>query len=477
MAEERIERDSMGEVAVPAEALYGAQTARAAANFTISGRRADRRLISALGRIKSAAAAVNGRMGRLEPATAEAIAAAADEVAEGRHDAQFVVDVFQTGSGTSTNMNANEVIAARAGQRLAERGAPSAVHPNDHVNMSQSSNDVIPSAVHVAAALAIHVELVPALRSLGEALKAQSAELDDVVKVGRTHLQDAVPVRLGQEFGGYAAAVVDTIGALDVSLAGLCELAIGGTAVGTGLNAPPGFGEAVCQELAGRTQLPFREASDHFAAQSLPLGALSASAAMRSAGVVLGKIANDVRWLASGPRCGLGELRLPALQPGSSIMPGKVNPVIPEAVVQVASQVVGLDAAVVAAATGGVGSVLELHLAWPLVAANLLEAASLLTGAARAFEDKCVTGLTADRDRCRELVERSLMLATALAPRLGYDAAAELAKRAERSGRTIREVAAEAGVLSAEELEELLNVESQTGPREADRRNPGKEPQ
>ncbi len=465
MSEQRTETDSLGEVPVPAGALYGAQTARAAENFPISGWRMPRRFIAAMGMVKAAAAAVHKKAGRLDPEIADAVIAAAGEVAAGKLDEHFVVDVFQTGSGTSTNMNANEVIANRAIQILGgELGSKDPVHPNDHVNMGQSSNDVIPTATHVAAALAIHLDLVPAMRSLATALSAKAAEFDGVVKVGRTHLQDAVPVRLGQEFGGYAAAVEDAAAALEVAIAALCDLAIGGTAVGTGLNAPAGFAAEVCRRLAGETQLPFKEAANHFAAHTIPLAAVRASGALRAAAVALSKVANDIRWLGSGPRCGLGELILPAVQPGSSIMPGKVNPVIPEAVIQVACQVIGNDAAVAAAAAGGVGSVLEMHLAWPVIANALLCSTRLLANACRVFEAKCIAGLAADEDRFREFLERSLMLATGLAPTIGHDAAADIAKEAHATGKTIREVALARGVMSQAELDDALDVRKQTGP-------------
>ena len=464
MTDTRTETDSLGEMLVPSDALYGAQTARAVANFPISGRAMPRRFIEAMGLIKAAAAASHKDAGRLDGKIADAVIAAAGEVASGALDAHFVVDVFQTGSGTSTNMNANEVIANRAIQALGGIvGSKDPVHPNDHVNMGQSSNDVIPSATHLAAATAIHAELVPAMKSLAGALSAKAAEFDDIVKVGRTHLQDAVPVRLGQEFGGYAAAVSDAAGALEVAIVALCDLALGGTAVGTGINAPEGFASDVCRRLAAMTHLPLKEAPNHFAAHTMPLAAVRASGALRAAAVVLSKVANDIRWLGSGPRCGLGELILPAVQPGSSIMPGKVNPVIPEAVIQVACEVIGNDAAVAAAATGGVGSVLEMHLAWPLIAWNLLSSAGLLTRACGVFEEKCIAGLAADEARCRALVEQSLMLATALAPRIGYDAAAAIAKQAHATGQTIRETALAEGVLSEAELDKALNVRKQTG--------------
>jgi len=464
MSEFRTESDSLGEVAVPAGALYGAQTARAVQNFPISGWRMPRPFIAAMGMIKHAAAIAHRDAGRLDGRIAAAIAAAAEEVVEGALDEHFVVDVFQTGSGTSSNMNANEVIANRAIAMLGGAvGSKDPVHPNDHVNMGQSSNDVIPTAVHVAAASAIHTDLIGALRALRDALASKAEQFDDVVKVGRTHLQDAVPVRLGQEFGGYAAAIDECVGALEVAVATLCELAIGGTAVGTGLNAPAGFAADVCRRLAARTHLPFREAANHFAAHTTPTAAVGASAAMRTTALAMSKIANDIRWLGSGPRCGLGELILPAVQPGSSIMPGKVNPVIPEAVIQVACQVVGNDAAIAAAAAGGVGAVLEMHLAWPVIACNLLCSCSLLARSAEVFRDKCIVGLEADRARCAELVERSLMPATALAPRIGYDAAAEIAKEAHRTGKTVREVARQRAGVPEEELDRLLDLRGQTG--------------
>ena len=465
MTRHRKQSDSLGEVSIPADALYGAQTARAVENFPISGRPMPGRFIAALGLIKAAAAAAHKKAGRLDGKIADAIIAAAKEVADGKIDEHFPVDVFQTGSGTSSNMNANEVIANRANQLLGRAvGSQSPVHPNDHVNMGQSSNDVIPSVVHISAALAIHNELIPALKSLQSALAEKADQFDKVVKVGRTHLQDAVPVRLGQEFSGYAAAIAGAIEVLDSVVEGLCELAIGGTAVGTGLNCPEGFAGEVCRIVAGKTHLPFHESPNHFAAHTVPVPAVRASGALKVAAVALSKVAGDIRLLGSGPRCGFGELVLPALQPGSSIMPGKVNPVIPEAVIQVACQVIGADAAVAASALGGVGSILEMHLAWPMIAANLLESISLLTNAAKVFKHKCVDGLTANEKRCAELVAQSLMPATALAPKIGYDAAADIAKQAHETGKTIRQIALQQGAVSEDELNELLDVRSQTGP-------------
>ena len=460
MSQQRKVTDSMGEMTVPADALYGAQTARAAENFPISGWTMGREFIAALGLIKRAAATVHKLAGRLEADVADAIIAAAGEVADGKWDGQFVVDVFQTGSGTSTNMNANEVIATRAGQLL---GGDASVHPNDHVNMGQSSNDVIPSAMHVAAAVAVAGRLRPALAKLRDALSAKAAEFDDVVKIGRTHLMDAVPVRLGQEFAGYAAQVDGALSALASAAERLGELPIGGTAVGTGLNAPADFGEGVCRLLSESTGVEFVVCENRFAAQGARDAAVLASGALKMTALAMGKIASDIRLLGSGPRCGLGELVLPAVQPGSSIMPGKVNPVICESVIQVACQVVGCDAAITAGATGGVGSILELNVAMPMMAWNLLTAIRLLTGAADVLADKCVAGLAADRARCEESVEQSLAMVTALAPEIGYDAAADIAKAAHAAGKTIRQVCLDRGVLDEGRLSDLLDPRGQTG--------------
>ena len=455
----RIERDALGEIAVPADALWGAGTQRALANFPVSGERFPREFLRALGLVKAAAAAANRSVGALAPGLAAAIESAAREVADGRLDAHFVLDVFQTGSGTSTNMNANEVIAARAQQRLgpgAER-----VHPNDHVNRSQSSNDVMPSALHVAARLGIHERLLPALARLRAALAAKAAEFDDVVKPGRTHGMDATPVRLGQELRGFARQVELGIRRVEQASEELGELALGGTAVGTGINCPPGFAAEAVARLSAETGLTFREAADHFEAQGARDAAVQASGALRTVAVSLAKIANDVRLLATGPRCGLGELVLPALQPGSSIMPGKVNPVLCEVVVQVAGQVVGNDAAV---AIGGLGGQLELNACLPLVARNLLESIRLLASAAALFAERCIEGLEVDRARCAELAEKSLALATALVPALGYDAASEIAKQALATGRSLREVCLARGVLDAAALDRLLDPRRQTEP-------------
>ena len=455
----RIERDALGEIAVPADALWGAGTQRALANFPVSGERFPREFLRALGLVKAAAAAANARVGALPAALAAAIEAAAREVAGGRLDAEFPLDVFQTGSGTSTNMNANEVIAARAQQRLGRDAAR--VHPNDHVNRSQSSNDVMPTALHVAARLGLHERLLPALERLRAALVAQAAACDDVVKPGRTHGMDATPVRLGQELRGWARQVELGMRRVAAASEELAELALGGTAVGTGINCPPGFAAAAVARLSADTGLGFREATDRFEAQGARDAAVQASGALRTVAVSLAKIAGDVRLLAGGPRCGIAELVLPALQPGSSIMPGKVNPVICEVVVQVAGQVVGNDAAV---AQGGLGGQLELNACLPLVARNLLESIRLLASAAALFAERCIEGLEVDRARCAELAERSLALATALVPALGYDRASEIAKEALASGRSLREVCLAHGLLDAATLDRLLDPRRQTEP-------------
>ena len=460
----RTETDSLGPMSVPAEALYGAQTARAVENFPISGWTLPAEVIRALGLVKQAAAIVNKSAGRLPGKIADAVIAAAGEVAEGKLLDHFPLDVFQTGSGTSTNMNANEVIANRAIRLLGgSAGDKGLVHPNDHVNMGQSSNDAIPTAIHVAAALAIHERLAPAVRGLIEELKRKAAEMDAVVKIGRTHLMDAVPIRLGQEFSGYAAQVEQAGRRLATAAVGLCELAIGGTAVGTGRNAPKDFARDVCRILAEKSGLPFVEAANHFAAQASLDAAVAVMASLKGLALVMGKIASDLRLLASGPRCGLAEIVLPATQPGSSIMPGKVNPVICESVIQVACQVVGCEAAVTAGGMGGVGGILELNLAMPLVAWNLLTAIRLLASVSEVFTSRCLRGLKADEARCRQLIEQSLSMVTVLAPRIGYDAAAKIAQEAMASGKTVRQVCQERNVLPAAELEKLLDPRTQTG--------------
>jgi fumarate hydratase class II len=461
MSDTRIEKDSMGEMAVPADALYGAQTARALANFPISGLRFPRAFLRALGMIKERAARVNLELGLLDQERAMAIMEAAEEVVQGGLDDHFVLDIFQTGSGTSTNMNANEVIANRACQLLGEAIGSRTVHPNDHVNLGQSSNDVIPTALHLAAAVDIRQTLIPALFALQEALGEKAEAFDDIVTIGRTHLQDAVPVRLGQIFSGYARQVALSIRRLEAAAEGLLELPLGGTAVGTGLNAHPEFTRQVITGLAGVTGLPFREAVNHFEAQAAKDAAVAVSGALKGCAVALFKIANDIRFLGSGPRCGLGELILPAVQPGSSIMPGKVNPVMAESLLQACAQVVGNDTAVT---LGGLSGNFELNVMMPLITHNLLQSVTLLANAAEQFSGRCVKGLQADRQRCESLIEQSLAMCTALAPVIGYDRAAQIAKKAHESGKTVREVAREEQVLPDAELERLLDPRPMTEP-------------
>jgi fumarate hydratase class II len=455
----RREQDTMGEMEVPADALYGAQTARAVANFTASDERIGREMIEALGLVKAAAAEVNAELGLLDDSLAEAIAAAAREVAAGSLDGHFPVSVFQTGSGTSSNMNANEVIANRAAMILGREAGTKAVHPNDHVNMGQSSNDVFPSAIHVAARRAVAERLLPALEELRQELKAKEEEFDGIVKTGRTHLQDAVPIRLGQEFSAFRSQVDHAVDAVISSCRHLEELAVGGTAVGTGLNTHPEFGRRVAEKLSSATGLSFREAPNHFEAQAAQDAAVAMSGSLKTLAVVLVKMANDIRWLGSGPRLGLGELEVPAVQPGSSIMPGKVNPVIAEALIMAAAQVVGNDAAITA---GGLLGNFQLNTMLPLIARNLLEEVNLLAGSVAMFTEKLLRNLEVDEERIASLNERSLALATALVPRLGYDRAAAVAKEAHRSGRTVREVVLAEGLVPEDELDSLLDLRGQT---------------
>jgi fumarate hydratase class II len=458
-AKTRIERDSMGEMEVPAEALWGASTQRAVLNFPVSGERFPRRFIQALGFIKGAAAATNAELGVVDDKIAEAIGSAAVEVADGSLDEHFVLDIFQTGSGTSTNMNANEVIANRAQQLLGEGAVR--VHPNDHVNQSQSSNDVIPTALHIAARQSIQEDLLPPLRRLHACLERKAREFDEVVKIGRTHLMDATPVRLGQEFAGYARQIELGVERASAASDALAELALGGTAVGTGLNCPVDFPAKAIARISQAAGNEYREAADHFEAQGGRDAAVEASGAMKTIAVSLYKIANDVRLLGSGPRCGLGELSLPALQPGSSIMPGKVNPVICESVTQVSAQVIGNDAAVT---VGGLSGHLELNVFIPVIARNLLESILLLGSVSEIFVDKCLDGLEANRERAESLIEGSLAMVTVLAPVIGYDDAAAIAKESFQTGKTVRELCLEKKVVPPDELERLLEPRSQTEP-------------
>lgn len=453
----RIERDSMGEMRVPTDALYGASTRRAVLNFPISGTPLPPALIHAYGLLKKAAAETNAELGLLAPEIAAGIATAAAEIAAGRHDAQFPVDIYQTGSGTSANMNLNEVIAGFC----AAQGR--AVHPNDHVNLGQSSNDTFPTALHLAAARALRESLAPALRALADALAEKAADFHGVLKIGRTHLMDATPVRLGQEFGGWARQAELSAGRAEKALEALLELPLGGTAVGTGLNAAPGFAAKTIARLAAETGIPFREAENHFEAQSARDACVEAHGLLAVVAVSLDKIASDLRLLGSGPRCGIGEIRLPATQPGSSIMPGKVNPVIPEAVTMVAARVAGNQTTV---AWCGAGGFLELNVSMPLLAACLLESIDLLAAAAKVLRERCVEGIAANEERCRELIELSLSMVTALAPRIGYDRASAIAKESVATGRTVRELLgeqlAELG-LDASDVETLLDPARMSG--------------
>ncbi len=455
----RVEKDSMGEMKVPAGAYYAAQTQRAVENFPISGIRFSRPMIQALGLIKRSAATVNHGLGLLDEARAKAIIAAAEEVERGALDGEFVLDIFQTGSGTSTNMNANEVIASRAKELV--RGELS-FHPNDHVNMSQSSNDVIPTAMHVAVALECERTLIPALKQLAKSLGTKVKQFEHIVKTGRTHLADATPITLGQEFSGYQSQVEQGIKRVQRSLTTILELPIGGTAVGTGLNTHPEFAQKVIAELNARTGLKFSETPNHFEAQAAKDAIVEMSGQLKTIACSFAKIANDIRWLGSGPRCGLGELLLPEVQPGSSIMPAKVNPVIAESVLMVAAQVIGNDAAVTIG--GHSGGSFELNVMMPVMAHNILQSIALLSSSATNFAVRCVDGIEADEARLHHLAEANISTVTALAPKIGYDKAAQIAKEAHKTGATLRSVAAKHNVLPADELESALDLMAMTKP-------------
>jgi fumarate hydratase class II len=451
----RLERDSMGEVRVPAGALYGAQTQRAVENFPISGLRFPRGFIRALGRIKGAAAAVNQDLGRLEPDMAAAIQQAAKEVEAGQHDAHFPLDIFQTGSGTSTNMNANEVLAALASQALGKK-----VHPNDHVNMGQSSNDVIPTAIHVSAYVEAQGHLLPALRTLQESIDRKAAQVTHVVKTGRTHLMDALPIRLSQEMSGWSSQVAHGLARVEATFPRLAELALGGTAIGTGLNAHPEFGARVAARLSAMTGLPFVTSPNYFYSLATQDTAAELSGQLKAVAVALMKIANDLRWMNSGPQAGLADIALPDLQPGSSIMPGKVNPVIPEAVTMVCAQVIGNDAAVTIGCQAGN---FQLNVMLPVIAYNLLQSVTLLANVAPLLAEKAIAGFVPNEKRVAELVGRNPILVTALNPVIGYELGAKIAKRAYAEGRSVIEVAAEMTNLKREELERLLDPGAMTG--------------
>jgi fumarate hydratase class II len=457
----RIERDTMGGLAVPADAYYGVQTARAIENFPISPLRMPRAIIRAMGLIKRAAAVVNHSLGLLDKKQADVIKQAATEVVDGKLDAEFPVDIFQTGSGTSTNMNTNEVISNRATELLGGQRGSKLVHPNDHVNLGQSSNDVIPTAIHIAASETMQHQLIPALTRLHKALDRKAKEFDRIVKIGRTHLQDATPVRLGQEFGGYARQIELGIQRVKRAQEALSEVALGGTAVGTGLNCHPQFSTKVMAMISNETGCSFKEARNHFEAQSAQDSLVETSGELRTVAVSLMKIANDIRWLGSGPRCGLGEINLPETQPGSSIMPGKVNPVIAESVTMVCAQVIGNDVTVT---VGGQAANFELIVMLPVMAYNLLQSIELLAAASNNFAAKCIEGIKANEERCKSLIEESLAMCTALAPEIGYEAAAKLAKEAYKSGKTVRQVAKEQKVLPEKRLAELLDPWRMTEP-------------
>jgi fumarate hydratase class II len=462
----RTERDSMGEMQVPAQAYYGASTARAVENFPISTLRFPRQFIAALGLIKWAAAEVNFKLGLLDENRRGLLQQAAQEVIDGKLDSEFVVDIFQTGSGTSTNMNANEVIASRANELTGgRRGGKDPIHPNDHVNMQQSSNDVIPTAIHVSAAIAIKAALIPAFEHLADALDRKAQEFDQVIKIGRTHLQDATPIRLGQELSGYAAQASLAVVRAQKAIEALHELPLGGTAVGTGINSHPAYAALAIAAIVHKTGIDFVEAKNHFEAQAAKDGVVEASGQLKTIAISLTKIANDIRWLASGPRCGLGEISIPATQPGSSIMPGKVNPVMSEMALQVAAQVIGNDATI-AFAGSGLGSSFELNVMMPVMAHNLLESIHLLSRAARVFADRCIAGLQANSERTQSMVEQSLAMCTTLAPKIGYDKAAEIAKESFKTGKTVREIAREKKLLPEAELAQTLDPKRMTLPQE-----------
>ena len=458
----RKEKDSMGDMQIPDDAYYGAQTQRAVENFPISGITISKSMIQALGKIKRSAAIVNHELGLLDDDRKNAIIQAADEIIEGKFDSQFPVDIYQTGSGTSSNMNCNEILSNRASEIMGGKiGAKDPVHPNDHVNLGQSSNDVIPTAIHIAANTMLEEELIPALQNLANELDKKATAFSDIVKIGRTHLQDATPITLGQEFSGYAQMVKNGIKRIQNAQGFLSELALGGTAVGTGINTKAQFGTHMAKEITRFTGISFVEASNHFEAQGAQDAAVETSGALKTVAVSLSKIANDIRWLGSGPRAGLGELILPAVQPGSSIMPGKTNPVICEAMIQACAQVIGNDLAIT---IGGQGGVFELNLMLPLIAHNLTNSITILSNGTIVFTEKLIIGLKANKEKCAGYIEGSLAMCTSLAPVIGYDKAADIAYKAYNSGKTVREIAIEENVLDKDKLNELLDPVSMTKP-------------
>ena len=458
----RKEQDSMGDMLVPDDAYYGAQTQRAVENFPISGIPISKSMIQALGKIKRSAAIVNNELGLLDGERKNAIVQAADEIIEGKFYSQFPIDIYQTGSGTSSNMNCNEILSNRASEIMGGViGAKDPVHPNDHVNLGQSSNDVIPTAIHIAANTMLEEELLPALQKLADELDKKATEFSDIVKIGRTHLQDATPITLGQEFSGYTQMVKNGIKRIQNAQGFLSELAIGGTAVGTGINTKAQFGSLVAKEISRFTGISFIEASNHFEAQGAQDAAVETSGALKTIAVSLSKVANDIRWLGSGPRAGLGELILPAVQPGSSIMPGKTNPVICEAMIQGCAQVIGNDMTIT---IGGQGGVFELNLMLPLIAHNLTNSITILSNSTNIFTEKLITGLKANKEKCAGYIEGSLAMCTSLAPVIGYDKAAQIAYKAFNSGKTVREIAMEDNVLDKDRLDEILDPKSMTMP-------------
>ncbi len=458
----RKEHDSMGDMLVPDDAYYGAQTQRAVENFPISGIPISKSMIQALGKIKRSAAIVNNELGLLDSKRKNAIVQAADEIIEGKFYSQFPIDIYQTGSGTSSNMNCNEILSNRASEIMGGViGAKDPVHPNDHVNLGQSSNDVIPTAIHIAGNTMLEEELIPALQKLANELDKKAIEFSDIVKIGRTHLQDATPITLGQEFSGYTQMVKNGIKRIQNAQGFLSELAIGGTAVGTGINTKAQFGSLVAKEISRFTGISFIEASNHFEAQGAQDAAVETSGALKTIAVSLSKIANDIRWLGSGPRAGLGELILPAVQPGSSIMPGKTNPVICEAMIQGCAQVIGNDMAIT---IGGQGGVFELNLMLPLIAHNLTNSITILSNSTNIFTEKLITGLKANKEKCAGYIEGSLAMCTSLAPVIGYDKAAQIAYKAFNSGKTVREIAMEDNVLDKDKLDKILDPKSMTMP-------------
>jgi fumarate hydratase, class II len=461
----RIEKDSMGEMKVPGDAHHGAQTARAVENFPISNLRFPRRFIHAMGLIKWACAEVNFELRLLDERRRDLLQQAAEEVMQGALDEHFVVDIFQTGSGTSTNMNANEVIASRANEiATGKRGGKEPIHPNDHVNMEQSSNDVIPTAMHVSAAVAMKESLIPALDHLAKTLDQKARQFDDIVKIGRTHLQDATPIRLGQEISGYAAQARLSAMRAQKAINALRELPLGGTAVGTGINSHPAYAAKAIAAIAQKTGIDFIEARNHFEAQAAKDGIVEASGQLKTIAISLTKIANDIRWLASGPRCGIGEISVPSTQPGSSIMPGKVNPVMSEMALMVAAQVIGNDATI-AFAGSGLGSTFELNVMMPVMAYNILQSVELLSRASTVFADRCAAGIEANRERCESLVEQSLAMCTSLAPLVGYDKAAEIAKESFKTGKTVRQIAVEKKLMDEAALNKSLDPIRMTQPQ------------